>query len=82
MQILSLVWGILAMGGLVVGFTPCLGWLNWFNIPFAGVGLVVSAVTLAGAKDDKRGAALAGTICCGLAVVVGLVRLWLGGGVV
>ncbi|MSP93621.1 MAG: hypothetical protein EXR79_17815 [Myxococcales bacterium] len=82
MQNLSLVWGILATGGLVVAFAPCLGWLNWFNIPFAGVGLVLSAVTLANAKDENRGGALTGTICCSLAVVIGLVRLWLGGGVV
>lgn len=82
MQILSRVWGILAMGGLIVHFTPCLGWLNWLNIPFAGTGLVLSAVTLSSAPSESRSAPLAGTICCGLAVTVGRVRLWLGGGVV
>jgi hypothetical protein len=32
MQILSLVWGILAILGLGIAFIPCLGILNWLNI--------------------------------------------------
>lgn len=82
MQIVSLVWGILAMLGLVVAFLPCLGSLNWLNIPFAGFGVIVSAIALATQKEGNRGGAIAGLVCCGIAIAVGLVRLWLGGGVV
>ena len=46
MQVLSLLWGILAIVGMVVGFFPCLGSLNWLNIPFAGVGIIVSGIAL------------------------------------
>ena len=42
MQILSLVWGILAILGLGIAFVPCLGSLNWLNIPFAVVGAIIS----------------------------------------
>ena len=44
MQALSLAWGILAVSGMLVGFIPCFGWLNWINIPFAFVGLIFSVV--------------------------------------
>jgi hypothetical protein len=82
MQILSLVWGILAIVGMVVAFFPCLGSLNWINIPFSGVGLVVSVVIFATTKEEKKGAVIAGIILCAIAVGLGLVRLFIGGGVV
>ena len=81
MQVLSLVWGVLAALGLVVGFVPCLGALNWLNVPFAGLGAIVSAITLGTTKDERKGASLAGLLCCGAAAFFGLVRLVLGGGV-
>lgn len=44
MQLVSLLWGILAISGMLVGFIPFLGALNWLNIPFAGVGVIVAAL--------------------------------------
>jgi hypothetical protein len=82
MQILGLVWGILAVLGLMVGFFPCLGALNWLNIPFAVVGLVISIVAVMKAPPDKRGAAVAGIVLCAIAVVIGFIRLVAGGGIV
>ena len=82
MQVLSLVWGILAFLGMFVAFFPCLGSLNWINIPFAGVGLAVSVVTLVTTKEQKKGLVIAGLILCAIAVAFGSVRLLLGGGVV
>ena len=52
MQILSLVWGILAILGLGVAFVPCLGSLNWLNIPFAVVGLIISIVAKSQSGDS------------------------------
>lgn len=82
MQTLSLVWGVLAILGMVVGFIPCLGAINWLNIPFAGIGLIVSIAALATSKTRNNGPATAGVVCCGAAVIIGLIRLWLGGGIV
>lgn len=82
MQVLSLVWGILAVIGMLAGFLPCFGALNWLNIPFAGIGAIFSAVALGTAKDPNKGASIAGLICCCIAALFGLVRLVIGGGVV
>lgn len=82
MQVLSLIWGIVAILGMFVGFFPCLGALNWLNIPFAALGIIVSAVALGTAGEEPKGASIAGILCCGFAVLIGLVRLVVGGGVV
>jgi hypothetical protein len=79
MQILSLVWGILAVLGLGIGIIPCLGSLNWINIPFAAVGLVIGIV--AKSKPGNSAAATIGIILNGIAVAFGVVRLILGGGI-
>ncbi len=81
MQVVSLVWGILAILGMFIGFFPCLGALNWLNIPFAVVGLIISIVTLAGAKQGSKGGAVAGVVMCGAAALLGLLRLAAGGGI-
>jgi hypothetical protein len=81
MQVLSLVWGILALIGMLIGFIPCLGALNWLNIPFAGVGAIVSGVALGMSRESSRGAGLAGLVCCGIALVFGMIRLVMGGGI-
>lgn len=82
MQTLSLIWGILAIMGMIVGFFPCLGALNWINIPFSGVGLIISIVALARATpEEKKTGAIAGTVCCAIAVLLGFIRLILGGGI-
>jgi hypothetical protein len=82
MQVLSLVWGILAVLGMLVAFFPCLGSFNWLNIPFAGLGLIISVIALVTAKEAKKGSAIAGIVLCGIAVLFGIIRLVAGGGVV
>ncbi len=80
MQTLSLVWGILSIIGMGVAFVPCLGSLNWITIPFSGVGLIVSAVAFAGNKGGNKSGSIAGIICCGIAILFGVIRLAAGGG--
>lgn len=82
MQTLSLIWGILSIVGMGVAFSPCLGSLNWINIPFSVVGLIVSIVALARKKEEKKGGSIAGVICCGIAILFGVIRLVAGGGLV
>ena len=82
MQFVSLVWGILAVLGMVGAFLPCLGALNWVNIPFAGVGLVLSIIALATAKLENRGVAIAALAANSVAVAIGVIRLVLGGGII
>ncbi|KIX12120.1 hypothetical protein [Dethiosulfatarculus sandiegensis] len=81
MQLLSLIWGILAIVGMIVGFIPCFGSLNWLNIPFAGVGVIIGVLALSSADQENRSPAMSGLICCALACLFGLFRLIAGGGV-
>lgn len=81
MQMLALVWGILSIVGLGVAFLPCLGALNWLNIPFAVVGLIISIVAASNAPLGNRGAANAGIVLNAIAIVFGLIRLVLGAGI-
>lgn len=80
MQILSLVWGILSIVGMFVAAFPCLGSLNWLNIPFSFVGLIISIVTLVTTKEQSKGKAIAGLVLCAIAVMFGGLRLLMGGG--
>ena len=81
MQLVSLVWGILAILGLGIAFIPCLGSLNWLNIPFAIVGLIISVIAKEKSVPGQSGAALAGIILNLVAIMFGVVRLFLGGGI-
>jgi uncharacterized protein YqgC (DUF456 family) len=82
MQVISLAWGILAVIGMIIGFFPCLGALNWLIIPFAGVGLIISGIALGTAGNYPKGNCIAGLVCCIVALFFGIIRLGLGGGVV
>jgi len=82
MQVLGLVWGIFAIIGMGIAFFPCLGSLNWLNIPFSGIGLVLNVIALATAGDKPKGNAIGGVVLCAVAVVFGLIRLVAGGGIV
>ncbi|HEU4504831.1 MAG TPA: hypothetical protein VFR79_08375 [Nitrospira sp.] len=81
MQIVSLVWGILALLGVLAALTPFFGALNWLLIPFAVVGAVVSAIVTGMAPEGRSGKSIAGLICCGVAAILGLLRLIAGLGV-
>lgn len=82
MQIFSLVMGILSLVGLFVASLPCFGSLNWINIPFAGIGLIISIIALINAKEGSKGASVAGIVLCAIALVFGSIRLIAGGGIV
>jgi len=56
-------------------FNP-FGWFNWFNIPVAIFGLILS---IAGILQNKqRGFASAGIILCGSSVIIGYLELLAG----
>ncbi len=80
MQVVCLVWGILAVLGMFVAQFPCLGALNWINVPFSAAGLIVSLITVATTQDPRKGPAVAGLALCAVAAVLGTIRLMVGGG--
>jgi hypothetical protein len=81
MLTLSLAWGILAFLGLLVGFFPCLGSLNWLNVPFSAAGLIFSVIAVVQSRAERKGGGIAGIALCASAVVLGAIRLMLGGGI-
>ena len=72
LNIASLAIGIVALILAVFAFIPFLGWANWVIIPFAVVGLAL------GAMSDKT----SGRNLNIVVVVIGGVRLMLGGGLI
>lgn len=76
---LSLVWGILAILGMVVGLIPCFGSINYLNIPFAVFGLLFSVLSLVLSSNKEY--AIAGCVLCAIAIFLGAIRLVLGLGI-
>ena len=71
MNTLGTVIGIITIVLMIVGFMPFVGALNWFNIPIAIIGLVISVI------GNSKG----GKVMCLLAIIVGAFRLFMGGGI-
>lgn len=67
----SLIIGFVALVCAIVAFLPLLGWLNWFIIPLAIIGAGVGLIS--------RGTA--GRNLNLFVIVIGVVRLMLGGGI-
>ena len=71
MNVLSTIIGIMALIIALVGFIPLLGWLNWFVIPLAVVGLVMGLMSRQASGRNINLVVLA----------LAAVRLALGGGI-
>ena len=71
MNVLSTIIGVVALIIALVGFIPLLGWLNWFVIPMAVVGLVLGLISRATSGRNVNLVVLA----------LAIVRLALGGGI-
>ena len=72
LNFVSLIIGIVALLCAAVAFIPLLGWLNWFIIPLAVIGAGVGQVS-----QGRSGRNLNLFV-----IIVGIVRLMLGGGFV
>jgi len=82
MGLISVVWGIFAMAWMVLALIPLLGWGNWFLIPFAAVGAIIAAIGILFSSPANRGRARTGLLLNGIVIVVGIVRLSIGGGII
>ena len=70
LNIASLIIGVVALILAVIAFIPLLGWANWLIIPLAIIGTAVGMIS--------RGTA--GRNLNLLVIVIGIVRLMIGGG--
>ena len=80
MGLISLLWGIVALLWMMLAMIPLVGWANWLLIPFAAVGAILAAIALAVTRPGHNARAKTGLILNGIAIVVGAIRLALGGG--
>ena len=71
MNAISTIIGLMALIIALVGFIPLLGWLNWFVIPGAVVGLVLGLMSR---KTSGRNINL-------VVLALAIIRLALGGGI-
>jgi len=71
LNLLSLAIGLVALLLAIPAFIPLLGWANWIVIPIALVGLVFGAMS---SKTSGRN-------LCIIVILIGAVRLSLGGGI-
>jgi hypothetical protein len=71
LNLASIIIGIVALLFAVVAFLPLLGWVYWLIVPLALVG---AAVGMASTSNSGRNLNL-------FVVVVGVLRLMLGGGI-
>jgi hypothetical protein len=70
-NIVSLIIGAVALVCAMIAFLPLLGWLNWLIIPLALIGAGLGVVSK---RTSGRNLNL-------FVIVVGIVRLMLGGGI-
>ena len=71
MNAVSIIFGVIALLGALVGFIPLLGWINWLIIPLAVVGLVCGLIAR---ENGGRNVNI-------VVLVLAVVRLSLGGGI-
>ncbi len=72
MNIISTLWGIIALFLALLALFPFLGWANWFILAFAVIGLIIGAF----------GARKTGMILNGVAILIACFRLFIGGGII
>ena len=72
LNVASLTIGVIALILAVVAFLPLLGWANWLIIPLAVIG---AAVGMASSSNGGRNLNI-------FVIIVGVLRLMLGGGII
>ena len=71
LNLVSLIIGVVALVLAVIAFLPLLGWANWLIVPLAVIGAGVGAMS-----NGTSGRNLNIFV-----IIVGIVRLMLGGGI-
>jgi hypothetical protein len=70
-NLVSLIIGLVALVLAVIAFIPLLGWANWFIIPLAIIGAVIGMISRGSAGQNLNL----------FVILIGIVRLALGGGI-
>jgi hypothetical protein len=71
MNLISILLGLIALPCAALAFIPLFGWMYWFIIPFALVGLAIGALS---SSNGGRNLNL-------IVIVIGIIRLVIGHGI-
>jgi len=71
LNVMSLIIGAVALVFAVIAFLPLLGWANWLVVPLAILGAAIGAMSSSNAGRNLNI----------VVIVIGVVRLMLGGGI-
>jgi hypothetical protein len=76
---MSIIGFVISLGAaffMFIGLIPFLGWLNWFTtFPLAVLGAIVNSIAY---SHRRSGLAIAGLAICGMAFLVGMIRVIIG----
>ena len=72
LNLVSMIIGAVALVFVLIAFVPLLGWANWLVVPLAIIGAAIGAMS--------RGRT--GLNLNVLVIIVGVLRLFLGGGII
>lgn len=72
LNIVALLIGLVALVSAAIAFLPLLGWANWLILPLAVVGAGIGQLS---------GGSKAGRNLCLVVILIGALRLMLGGGI-
>ena len=72
LNLISIIIGLVSLVFVVIAFLPLLGWANWLVIPLAVVGAAIGAMS----------SGTAGRNLNIFVIIIGIVRLMLGGGII
>lgn len=75
-EVIIIIWGIISILGMLIAFIPCLGILNWINIPSSTLGLIVNIIVLSGNSTGTYSEIL--LILFLIPIILGSIRLVLG----
>jgi hypothetical protein len=76
----SMIIGILSLFGTMIGCIPLLGALNWLTIPLGVVGAILGGMALSKNQASSKGQAMVGLVLSIVVIVMGTIRLIIGGG--
>lgn len=67
----AIIWGIMGAFWTLIGLVPFLGIVNLFlSIPCLVIGLLCGIIGICKKPVEKRGASVAGTVICGLFLII------------
>jgi len=71
LNLVSIIIGLVSLVFVAIAFLPLLGWANWLVIPLAIIGAAIGAMSSGSAGRNLNL----------FVIIVGIVRLMLGGGI-